>query len=136
MQARIASLSAWIVATSKTGHLDRHITARCRNPVTRFHGSTGSMRLNRTIVGIAPTPNNRGYWLVASDGGVFSFNAPFHGSMGAVRLNKPVAGLVAFGTGYLMVANDGGVFDFSNKAFVGSLANNPPLAPIIGIAAT
>ncbi|HEY5076535.1 MAG TPA: fibronectin type III domain-containing protein, partial [Acidimicrobiia bacterium] len=100
----------------------------------RFHGSTGSMRLNRPIVGIAPTPNNHGYWLVASDGGVFAFKAPFRGSMGAVRLNKPVAGLVAFGTGYLMVANDGGVFDFSNKAFVGSLANNPPSAPVIGIA--
>lgn len=101
-----------------------------------FHGSTGSMRLNRPIVGIAPTPDNRGYWLVASDGGVFAFNAAFHGSMGATHLNKPVNGLVAFGNGYLMVASDGGVFDFSNKAFVGSLANNPPLAPIIGIAAT
>jgi Fibronectin type III domain len=101
-----------------------------------FHGSTGSMRLNRPVVGIAPTPDNRGYWLVASDGGVFAFSAPFHGSMGSVRLNKPVNGLVAYGNGYLMVASDGGVFDFSNKAFVGSLANNPPLAPIIGIAAT
>ncbi len=101
-----------------------------------FHGSTGSMRLNRPIVGIAPTPDNRGYWLVASDGGVFAFNAPFHGSMGAAHLNKPVNGLVAYGNGYLMVASDGGVFDFSNKAFVGSLANNPPLAPIVGIAAT
>jgi len=101
-----------------------------------FHGSTGSMRLNRPVIGIAPTPDNRGYWLVASDGGVFAFNAPFHGSMGSVRLNKPVNGLVAYGNGYLMVASDGGVFDFSNKAFVGSLANNPPLAPIIGIAAT
>jgi hypothetical protein len=94
------------------------------------------MRLNRPVVGIAPTPDNRGYWLVASDGGVFAFNAPFRGSMGAVRLNKPVNGLLAFGNGYLMVANDGGVFDFSNKAFVGSLGSNPPSAPIIGIAAT
>jgi Fibronectin type III domain len=101
----------------------------------QFHGSTGSMRLNQPIVGIAPTPDNRGYWLVASDGGVFAFTAPFRGSMGSVRLNKPVNGLVAYGNGYLMVANDGGVFDFSNKAFVGSLANNPPTAPIIGIAA-
>jgi ribosomal protein L24E len=101
-----------------------------------FHGSTGNMRLNRPIVGIAPTPNNHGYWLVASDGGVFAFRAPFHGSMGATHLNKPVNGLVAYGNGYLMVANDGGVFDFSNKAFAGSLANTPPPAPIIGIAAT
>ena len=89
----------------------------------RFHGSTGGMHLNKPIVGIAPTPDNRGYWLVASDGGVFAFNAPFRGSMGAHQLcNRPVNGLVAYGNGYLMVASDGGVFNFSNKPFVGSLA--------------
>ena len=91
------------------------------------------MHLNRPIVGISPTPDNRGYWLVASDGGVFAFNAPFRGSMGAAHLNRPVNGLVAYGNGYLMVASDGGVFAFSNKAFAGSLASNPPSAPIIGI---
>ena len=101
----------------------------------RFHGSTGNLRLNRPVVGIAPTPGRNGYWLVASDGGVFAFNAPFRGSMGGVALNKAVNGLVAFGNGYLMVASDGGVFDFSNKSFLGSLANNPPISPIIGIAA-
>ncbi len=100
-----------------------------------FHGSTGAMHLNKPIVGISPTPDNRGYWLVASDGGVFAFSAPFRGSMGATTLSKPVNGLVAYGNGYLMVASDGGVFDFSNKAFLGSLANHPPSAPIIGIAA-
>ena len=101
----------------------------------RFHGSTCNLHLNKPIVGISPTADNRGYWLVASDGGVFAFNAAFRGSMGAVRLSKPVNGLVAFGNGYLMVASDGGVFDFSDKAFLGSLADNPSPAPVIGIAA-
>jgi len=100
-----------------------------------FHGSTGGLRLNRPIVGIAPTPGGGGYWLVASDGGVFAFDAPFRGSMGATILNRPVNGLVAFGNGYLMVASDGGIFDFSNKRFLGSLASQPPSAPIIGVAA-
>jgi hypothetical protein len=27
-------------------------------------------------------PSNVGYWLVAADGGIFSFGVPFHGSMG------------------------------------------------------
>jgi len=72
---------------------------------------------------------------VASDGGVFAFNAPFRGSMGGVKLNKPVNGLVAFGNGYLMVASDGGVFDLSDKPFYGSLGAEPPSAPIIGITA-
>jgi hypothetical protein len=101
----------------------------------RFYGSTGAMHLNRPIVGISPTPNNRGYWLVASDGGVFAFRAPFRGSMGGTHLNKSVNGLVAYGNGYLMVASDGGIFDFSDKQFAGSLASNPPAAPIVGIAA-
>jgi hypothetical protein len=100
-----------------------------------FHGSTGNLHLNRPVVGISPSPDNRGYWLVASDGGVFAFTAPFRGSMGSAHLNKPVNGLVAFGSGYLMVASDGGIFDFSDKPFLGSLANNPPPAPIIGVAA-
>jgi hypothetical protein len=101
----------------------------------RFHGSTGNLHLNKPVVGISPTPDNRGYWLVASDGGVFAFNAPFRGSMGGTHLNRPVNGLVSFGNGYLMVASDGGIFDFSNLTFRGSLANDPPTAPIIGIAA-
>ena len=101
----------------------------------RFHGSTGGMHLNQPIVGISPTPDNRGYWLVASDGGVFAFVASFRGSMGATHLNKAVNGLVAYGNGYLMVASDGGIFDFSDKAFGGSLADDPPTAPILGVAA-
>jgi parallel beta helix pectate lyase-like protein len=101
----------------------------------KFHGSMGRKHLNKPIVGISPTPDGRGYWLVASDGGVFALKAPFRGSAGARRLNRPVKGLVHFGNGYLMVASDGGVFDYSNKPFDGSLADDPPTAPIVGIAA-
>ena len=102
----------------------------------QFHGSTGAIRLHRPVIGIAATPDNHGYWLVATDGGVFAFNAPFLGSMGGTRLNEPVTGLIAYGDGYLLVARDGGVFDFSDTPFAGSLGNNPPAAPVIGIAAT
>jgi hypothetical protein len=45
-------------------------------------------------VGIAATPDGRGYWEVAADGGVFSFgDAPFLGSMGGTRLNAPIVGI-------------------------------------------
>ena len=37
----------------------------------------------------SPTP---GYWLVAGDGGVFSFNAPFYGSGVAVRPDQDACG--------------------------------------------
>jgi hypothetical protein len=38
-------------------------------------------------------PATGGYWLVASDGGIFSFNAPYDGSTGAIALNKPIVGM-------------------------------------------
>jgi hypothetical protein len=37
------------------------------------------------------TPDSQGYWMVASDGGVFSFgDATFYGSTGGIVLNKPI----------------------------------------------
>src|SRR5712692_5532873 len=36
-----------------------------------FHGSTGNIKLNKPIVGMAAALS--GYWLVAADGGVFAF---------------------------------------------------------------
>ena len=38
-----------------------------------YHGSMGGRQLDRPIVGMAATPSNSGYWMVASDGGMFSF---------------------------------------------------------------
>ena len=44
--------------------------------------------------GIAPTPTGAGYWLVATDGGIFAFgDAPFFGSTGSITLNKPIVGM-------------------------------------------
>jgi hypothetical protein len=61
-----------------------------------FYGSTGSMHLNAPVVGIAATPDGGGFWLVASDGGVFNFGSDtYHGSMGIKPLNRPVAGIAA-----------------------------------------
>ncbi len=99
-----------------------------------FHGSTGSLRLQRPVVGIVPTSDHGGYWLDASDGGVFSFgNALFHGSIPGLglnpagsglphSLNAPIVGMVptADGGGYFMVASDGGVFAFGDAKFEGS----------------
>ena len=74
---------------------------------------------------MAATPDGGGYWLVASDGGVFSFgDAGFHGSTGNLRLTKPVVGMAATpdGGGYWLVASDGGIFAFGGRygGFFGS----------------
>ena len=45
--------------------------------------------LNKPIVGMAPTPDGKGYWLVASDGGIFTFgDAGFFGSTGQPRAQQ------------------------------------------------
>ena len=60
----------------------------------RFFGSTGGIHLNQPIVGMAATPDGKGYWLVASDGGIFTFgDAGFFGSTGGQPLNKPIVGM-------------------------------------------
>ena len=45
---------------------------------------------------MAAPPGGGGYWLVARDGGIFTFgDAGFRGSTGAIRLNRPVIGMTA-----------------------------------------
>ena len=91
------------------------------------YGSPGAP-LNRPLVGVAATRDQQGYWLVASDGGVFSYgDAAFYGSTGNVHLNRPIVGLTATRDqqGYWLVASDGGVFSFGDAAFYGSTASDP-----------
>ena len=81
------------------------------------------MVLNKPIVGMAATPDGGGYWLVASDGGIFSYgDAQFYGSTGSMTLNKPVVGMAATpdGKGYWLVASDGGIFSYGDAQFYGS----------------
>jgi hypothetical protein len=100
---------------------------------TCFGAMTGT-HLNQPIVGMAVDRNTGGYWLIAADGGVFSFNAPYLGSMGGIHLNKPVVGITATlnGTGYWLVASDGGVFSF-DAPFQGSTGNLVLNKPVVGM---
>jgi hypothetical protein len=108
-----------------------------RYGTARFYGSTGGLHLNRPIVGIAGDPKTGGYWMVASDGGLFAFHAPFFGSLGSMHLNSPIVGITATadGGGYWMVASDGGVFAFGDARFRGSLGSVHLNSPIVGLAA-
>ncbi len=104
-----------------------------------FCGSTGSIHLNRPVVGAALTSDGGGYWEVASDGGLFAFgNAAFYGSMGGSPLNRPIVGMATTpdGGGYWEVASDGGIFGFGNAQFFGSTGGMPLNAPIVGMAST
>jgi hypothetical protein len=83
---------------------------------------------------MASTPTGNGYWLVASDGGIFSFgDARFHGApVGAS--GAPVVGMVgtSSGRGYQLVARDGRVFRFGDA---GAGESALGAAPIVDIAA-
>jgi hypothetical protein len=80
-----------------------------------------------------------GYWLVASDGGIFSFgDATFHGSTGAVRLNRPIVAMAPTptGAGYWLVASDGGIFTFGDATFHGSPAGQATADTVVAFAPT
>ncbi len=93
---------------------------------------------------------SHGYWLVGSDGGIFSFGtAAFHGSMGGTALQRPVVGITptSTGNGYWLVASDGGIFSFGDASYYGSIPGvglhpagsgqpNSLNAPIVGMVPT
>ena len=84
-------------------------------------------------------PNPTGYWMVGTDGGIFSFgHNGFFGSTGAMHLNAPIVGMAstADGNGYWLVASDGGIFAFGDATFYGSMGAKHLNAPIVGMAAT
>ncbi len=88
---------------------------------------------------MAATPDGKGYWLVAADGGIFTFgDAAFYGSEGGQHLNQPVVGMAPTpdGQGYWLVASDGGIFTFGDATFLGSEGGQHLNAPIVGMAAT
>jgi NlpC/P60 family len=98
-----------------------------------------AVNVSHPIVGITPTKDDGGYWLVGSDGGIFAFgDAPYEGSTGAIVLNKPIVGMAATpdGGGYWLVASDGGIFAFGDAGFYGSTGAIHLNKPIVGMVPT
>ncbi len=85
-------------------------------------GGTSPLSTADQFTYVQPPPH--GYWLVGSDGGIFSFGAAqFFGSTGALHLQRPVVGIVptADRNGYWLDASDGGIFAFGDSNFYGSI---------------
>ena len=102
-------------------------------------GANAVTGANAPVVGVASTPDGGGYWLVASDGGIFSYgDAHFYGSTGSLHLNAPIVGMAATpnGQGYWLVAADGGIFSYGDAQFYGSTGGLTLNAPVVGMAAT
>jgi len=90
------------------------------------------------LAGGQAVSNVPGYWMVASDGGIFTYaDAGFYGSTGNIQLNQPIVGMALSSNrfGYWLVASDGGIFAYGDAQFYGSTGNIHLNKPIVGMAA-
>jgi hypothetical protein len=99
-------------------------------------GDLTAHRPAHPVVGISTTPAGDGYWLAATDGGVFSFGgATFAGSLGDRRLDEPVTGIDTAGVGaYWLVTRDGAVYSFGGARYAGG-ATSVCKDAVLGVAA-
>ena len=85
--------------------------------------ATGGTPTGGGAVAIRATPSGHGYWVVGSDGGVFTFgDAMFLGSLGDENLAAPIVDMepTPSGRGYWLLGADGGVFTFGDAGFYGA----------------
>ncbi len=95
----------------------------------------GPFAYGSSVVGIADTPDDGGYWIVNNAGQVAACgNALYLGQ--PATLNKPIVGIAATpdGLGYYLVASDGGIFSYGNAVFQGSTGALTLNKPIVGMA--
>jgi CHAP domain len=90
-------------------------------------------------VAMASTQSGDGYWMVASDGGIFAYgDAHFYGSLGGVPIANWVASMAVTpsGNGYWMANADGAVYHFGDAVAYGNNLSAPRTEPISTIVAT
>ena len=80
-----------------------------------------------------PAPGASGYWLAASDGGLFSFGVPFLGSAGGQNQAIGAFGASPGGIGYQLASSSGTILPYgAHPACTGSVSS--PNRPIVGLA--
>ena len=105
-------------------------------PVPTAGASTSATGPHRAHIDAGP---GAGYWLVAADGGLFSYGAAtFFGSAAGLTLTAPIVGMAATadGGGYWEVGGNGAVFAYGDALFYGGTFNDPAAKPTVGMAAT
>ena len=100
-------------------------------------GSPGSIA--HPAVAIAGDPTGNGYWLVSTDGGVFTFgSARFAGAASGQPLSGPIVDIAPTpdGGGYWLAGSDGSVLPFGDATSFGSLAGGPIPHRVVAITPT
>ena len=102
-----------------------------------------TMAVTYTFTPPPPPPPAHGYYMVASDGGLFPFGSAVnhsYGSTGGQHLNAPIVGMAVTAThnGYYLVATDGGLFPFGDalQHSYGSMGGHHLNQPVVGMAVT
>ena len=107
----------WVVTAA--GNVSKH-----GSDISFYGDPPGLGKHISNIVAMAATSDGKGYYLVGSDGGIFTFgDARFHGSVPGINKHvHNIVGMVVNGSaGYMLVGSDGGVFNFGQSHFYGSL---------------
>ena len=88
-----------------------------------------------TVVAIAATNDDGGYWLVTNYGQVVACGDAQNLGDADTDLVSPIVGFAptADDDGYYLVSADGGIFDFGTATFHGSIAGMPLNKPIVGM---
>jgi hypothetical protein len=88
---------------------------------------------------MAGTPTGAGYWLMTTDGLVYTFgDATYFGHPPASAIHAPIVGAAASpsGLGYWLVAADGSVYPEGDASVVGDASRLHLARPIVGMAST
>jgi hypothetical protein len=93
------------------------------------------------MTGMAATPDGQGYWLVGSDGGVFTYgDAAYDGSVPGqgISAQAPVVGITTTptGSGYWLAGANGAVYTYGDATFLGAPNAGRLVAPVSGIASS
>ena len=104
----------------------RPLSPQLTDYIAHASGSSCSGALaSGTIIGMAATRDDGGYWIANNQGLVVACRDTTNfGSLTSVP-NAPIVGITATpdGGGYYLVASDGGLFAFGDAAFHGSIGN-------------
>jgi hypothetical protein len=129
-----ASVSQGYYLVGRHGSL---VTAGDAPHLTRVHGLQGH------IVGIAATPDGKGYFAVSDTGAVYvGGDAVFHGDLTSLPKPVEVNNIVAIapttdGGGYWLIGSDGGEFAFGDAKYHGSIPGiGKHVDDVIGMVAT
>ena len=101
-------------------------------------GTVGGKHLNAPIVGMVPSSDGGGYFMVASDGGIFAFgDAAFEGSCPGIGGCAGAAVAVApdeSGRGYWLITASGHIYTFGDATYYG--APGPQNTPVTSMVRT